>query len=246
MKNFNRAGRELPFGQRCVRPLADERVNILSRSKFGTEASYQDSSDCPKERNNIYRLLLPLGRYRSDVVFMIFCVLFSGFLGSPAYGQEAEGLNKVEPIIIGNKVPDEFWTKEHLFYVNGDTIRKTLEEHKGKILVLDFYMTGCGVCLIHQKEIEFFKAKYPTDLAVVMVNSKKAKEDYNKINNLFNAGYFIRFGINSFKTIIEDSYLEQLFPYGGFPGYFWINQQGYLQTYTYRNLLDRNYSAPFL
>ncbi|MFD2555066.1 SusC/RagA family TonB-linked outer membrane protein [Sphingobacterium tabacisoli] len=47
---------------------------------------------CSKMQNNRYRLLLPLGRSRSDVVFMIFCVLCIGFLVSPAYGQEANGL----------------------------------------------------------------------------------------------------------------------------------------------------------
>ncbi|ERJ61315.1 SusC/RagA family TonB-linked outer membrane protein [Sphingobacterium paucimobilis] len=49
---------------------------------------------CSKMKNNSYRLLLPLGRYRSDVVFMIFCVLFSWSLVTPAFGQEAKGLTQ--------------------------------------------------------------------------------------------------------------------------------------------------------
>ncbi len=83
--NFNRDGRELPSGQSCVRPLADERVNMLSRSKFGTQTCYQDLSSRPIVQNRLRdRLLLPLGRYRRDVLLMIFCVLFSNvFAQSP-------------------------------------------------------------------------------------------------------------------------------------------------------------------
>ncbi|MDR2282144.1 MAG: hypothetical protein LBE37_02985 [Sphingobacterium sp.] len=44
MTNFNRDGRGMAVGQSRVRPLADERVNMLSRSKFGTQTSYQDLS----------------------------------------------------------------------------------------------------------------------------------------------------------------------------------------------------------
>ncbi|WP_164121884.1 MULTISPECIES: TlpA family protein disulfide reductase [Sphingobacterium] len=230
MINFNRGGRELPFGK-------GEQVNVLT--------SYQDRSGRPIEQNNKYRLLLPLGRYRSDVVFIVFCVLFSWSLVSPAYGQEAKGLNEVQSLHIGQQVPDEFWTKEHLFFINGDTIRRTLEEHKGKMVVLDFWSSGCGPCLLHQKEIDIFKAAYPNDLAVVMVSSNQSRENYQKLYNFMKQGRFEKAGINHLVSIIEDGYLEKLFRHYAYPSYFWINRSGILQTHTFRNLLDHNYQAPF-
>ncbi|MFD2556588.1 MULTISPECIES: TlpA family protein disulfide reductase [Sphingobacterium] len=177
---------------------------------------------------------------------IIFCVLFSWSLVSPAFGQEDKGLNEVQPLRIGQRIPDEFWAKEHLFFINGDTIRGTLEEHKGKMLVLDFWSSGCAPCLLHQKEIEHFKAMYPNELAVVMVNSKKTREKYDVLVKHINNGRFAKAGMHGLISIIEDTYLENMFSYYCFPSYFWINESGVLQTHTFRNLLDREYVPPFL
>lgn len=183
------------------------------------------------------------------VLIMIFiCCLFN----NPALAQSrdtlgaVDGVGEIKPLRVGLSVPEVFWTREHLFYINGDTVRRTLEEHRGKILVLDFWFSGCTKCLLHQKEINYFKEKYPDELAVVMVNSRKTREDYQKIADYVAKGRFRNAGMESLESIIEDSYLESLFPYTSYPSYFWINRSGILQTHTFRNLLDRNYQAPFI
>ncbi|TDQ79232.1 SusC/RagA family TonB-linked outer membrane protein [Sphingobacterium yanglingense] len=90
MRQFFRGGRGLPFGK-------GEQVNVLT--------SYQDRSGRPIEESKSRlrdRLLLPLGRYsrskfgtlRSDVLLIVFCVLFSSLLAPPALGQEAKGLTQ--------------------------------------------------------------------------------------------------------------------------------------------------------
>lgn len=150
------------------------------------------------------------------------------------------------PLILGQKVPEEFWTREHLFYINGDTVRKTLEEHRGKLLVLDFWTSGCTKCLLHQKDINHYKQKYANDLLVVMVNSRRSREDFAKIDAYYHSERFARLGLGGLVSIIEDSYLEKLFGHIGYPSYFWINRWEYLQTMTYRNFLDSDYTLPFI
>src|SRR5690606_28342238 len=100
-------------------------------------------------------------------------------------------------------------------------------------------------CLLHQKEINYFKAEYPDDLAVVMVNSKKTREDFQKIDHFVQSDRFKKIGLGGLVSIIEDCYLQEMFPYRSYPSYFWINKLGILQTQTFRNLLDRQYQAPF-
>ncbi|TDQ80145.1 SusC/RagA family TonB-linked outer membrane protein [Sphingobacterium yanglingense] len=87
MRQFFRGGRELPKGQ-------SERVNMLT--------SYQDLSSRPKEQS---KYVLECERFlhygRNDggrvrqMLLIIFCVLFSCLLVSPAFGQEAKGLNQI-------------------------------------------------------------------------------------------------------------------------------------------------------
>jgi len=178
------------------------------------------------------------------------CVLLGMFLFSlaEALAQSSspeQAVARVE-VKVGEKVPDEFWTREHLFYVNGDTIRKSFEAFKGKMLVLDFWFSGCTKCLVQQKEINYFKKAYADDLNVVMINSRQSKEDYFKLDKYFSSERFKRLGLTDFVSVIEDDYLEKLFEHSGYPSYFWINPSGILQLYTFRNLLDRSYSSPFI
>src|SRR5699024_12782984 len=60
-------------------------------------------------------------------------------ISSLCHGQDAgtapdSGEEEISPLSVGEKVPAEFWTREHLFYIDGDTVRKNLEEYKGKLL----------------------------------------------------------------------------------------------------------------
>src|SRR5690606_13499964 len=78
-------------------------------------------------------------RFKLNTVTYSFHILILILLSSVCMGQtnpqEKDNPKSVTSLRVGSKVPNEFWTKEHLFYVNGDTIRKTLEEHKGKMVV---------------------------------------------------------------------------------------------------------------
>ncbi|TWI16476.1 hypothetical protein IQ31_04320 [Sphingobacterium siyangense] len=185
---------------------------------------------------------------------MLCCIavvsMFSLSAQTPRKDSGADGqLTKqsdIVPLQVGRKVPEEFWTKEHLFYINGDTVRRNLQEYKGKLLVLDFWMIGCYTCFLHQKEINYYKQLYKDELTVVMVNGIKTKNNYSSIHRFLKNEWIQGLGLESFSSIIESSYLDQLLQPGGYPMYYWINKYGILQTVSYRNLLDRNYVAPFL
>ena len=176
--------------------------------------------------------------------FMLFNL--SDAWAQSAESRTAEGQTEIKPLRLGEKVPEEFWTREHLYFVNGDTVRKTLKEHRGKTLVLDFWFSGCTKCMVHQKEINYYKERYPQELAVVMVNSRQTNEGYEKIKTFMNTARFKRLAIKELVSIIEDDYLEMILPHIGYPTYVWINSSEVIQLTTFRNLLDRNYYAPFV
>ncbi|SKC06510.1 TonB-linked outer membrane protein, SusC/RagA family [Sphingobacterium nematocida] len=86
MRQFFRGGRELPFEQ-------SDKVTQLQSNK--------DLSSRPKEINKCILACVRFLRYgRNDgrkignIILRIFCVLFSWSLVSPAFGQEAKGLNQ--------------------------------------------------------------------------------------------------------------------------------------------------------
>ncbi|WP_437920272.1 TlpA family protein disulfide reductase [Sphingobacterium sp. LRF_L2] len=192
-----------------------------------------------KSKNNRSRILFSVG--------ICFVLLFSNqlFAQEPRQDSGADGRLSIKPLMVGEKVPEEFWNYEHLFFVNGDTIRKTLNAYRGKLLVLDFWSTTCSTCIFHQKEIGFFEDNYPNELNVVMVNPTKSKDDFLRIDAFYKR-YYLKENNSELESIISDRFLESLFVFGGYPHFVWINKYGYIQTQTFRNYLDREYVAPFI
>ncbi|WP_120332345.1 TlpA family protein disulfide reductase [Sphingobacterium siyangense] len=196
------------------------------------------------QSNSSALLYIQLLKITVLVILYLLVSMFSLSAQTSRKESGADGLLKV--VSLGEKVPADFWTKKHLFYSNGDTIRRSFEQYKGKLLVLDFWFSGCTKCLLHQKEISYFKQKYADSLIVIMVNSKNTKDNYEKIQHMTQQDWFKKLGINNFSSIIDDEYLSQILPSNGYPTYFWINNYGILQLITFRNLLNRNYQAPFI
>jgi hypothetical protein len=45
-------------------------------------------------------------------------------------------LETIKAFNVGDKLPDSFWKQEHTVYRNGKTGTETLEQYKGKLLIL--------------------------------------------------------------------------------------------------------------
>lgn len=140
-------------------------------------------------------------------------------------GERADaGLTGIVPLIVGQKVPDEFWSRKHLFYVNGDTVRKDLSEYKGKLLILDFWATWCGACRVNFPKLEQLKQKFGSEVNFILVNPQEYRDGIDKIKRAYDD--FDRSGGSTLPTIILDEYIIALFPHLGIPRYVWINPKG--------------------
>ncbi|WP_185218108.1 TlpA family protein disulfide reductase [Sphingobacterium mizutaii] len=185
-------------------------------------------------------------------VILLFHILFSCPVKAQGSSIEPASTDvKYLPILrVGEKVPPEFWEIKHLLFENGQTREITLKEFKGKLLILDFWSTTCSICLKHQKEISHFKEKYKDQLAVFMVNPLKSYDNLSffkrRLKSLFLSLSESPSPILQASLKMKDEYLQSLFPSKGYPQYVWINSAGYVQLITFRNLVDRNYSSPYI
>ncbi|WP_312185289.1 TlpA disulfide reductase family protein [Sphingobacterium sp.] len=197
-------------------------------------------------RSTIYNLYKAFKSKRALVMLLCLVSMFSLSAQTPRQDSGANGPSWPNALLMGQKVPDKFWNRKFLLFRDGDTIRESLAAYRGKMIVLDFWASGCVPCLLHQKEINYFKEKYKDDLVVIMVNSKLTKDKYSKIKNLYDNNHFKRFGMEHLESIIEDDYLVDLFMAAAFPTYIWIDSHGRLQLITYKNLLNRKIAIPFI
>ncbi|AIM35485.1 hypothetical protein KO02_01525 [Sphingobacterium sp. ML3W] len=183
--------------------------------------------------------LTALKNIRTYFLLVLMFHMFSLSAQTPIKDSGADGKTKVIPLVVGQKVPDDFWTIEHLIYVDGDTIRKNLSEYKGKPLILDFWATWCGACLHNFKKLEELKKQHGNELAVLLVNPRKYRDNYEKIHRVFSQA-LPQLGVKQLSSILYDDYIMELFPHLGIPHYVWINARGRFTAFTDTGGLESN------
>src|SRR5690606_6167169 len=88
---------------------------------------------------------------------------------SPENGEAAEGQNEIKPLVIGQLIPEEFWTREHLFFIDGDTIRQDISGHKGKHLIIASWSLDCGSCLTSLPRLQQLQEAFGEHIHILLV-----------------------------------------------------------------------------
>ncbi|ERJ60884.1 TlpA family protein disulfide reductase [Sphingobacterium paucimobilis] len=245
MKNFLRGGRGLSFGQ-------GDHVVKLSRYNFpilgtsGTGLRDKDLSSRPIDKNRgmtslfCIDLSVPLRSNRGDVLcglrspsaisywplacIILFCVLFSGLLVSPAQGQEAKGLKKPNALQIGDTIPEMLWHMPLQIVSNPDQMKTmTLNDYRGKLIILDFWATWCGGCIAAFPKLDTLQQKYAKDVAFLSV-STESKERVSVFIKARGAQ------TPNLTFISEGKDIDDYFKYGTLPHYVWIDSQGVIRS----------------
>lgn len=149
---------------------------------------------------------------------IIFCVLFSGLLVSSAFGQEGKGLNKIEPLQVGDTIPDYLWDMP-LEVVNHpqdkDTIR--LKDYASKkLIILDFWAVWCAPCIKSIKYIDSLLNVFDRDqVSLIPVNRYDTKEKLNNFKERYQWPYL---------SVINNTALDEniLGGYQEYLGLVWI------------------------
>ena len=165
-------------------------------------------------------------------------MLFSSLTLSEVSAQESrvmlgadgpKGLDSsvVKPLLLGMKVPEEFWATEHLFYNNGDTIRTNLESYRDKLLVLDFWATWCAICIGQMEKNDKLFAQFQKGANLLLVNPRSTRDTYEKIKtqepSILETSKMV-----GLQSIIDDTLIQQLFPHKIYPRYVWISHGRFL------------------
>lgn len=165
-------------------------------------------------------------------------MLFGGLANHPASGQEILRVQDFTSLEVGQKVPRDFWTREHLFYVNGDTVRKNLSEYKGKLLIFDFWATWCKSCIEGFPKIDLLQKKFNHNVNFILVNCSKTKDTKEKIKTFVDR-YTSSYEIAQ-PMLILDEYLQNLFPHVGIPHFVWVNHDDTFLASTHPNEVNLN------
>lgn len=168
----------------------------------------------------------------------IFCVLFSNafrfrsligakglfvvlFVAISSAGVQAQQVKPTEhSLYIGDTLPESFWAVKHqvLDSRSFKIAHKNLNAYKDKLIVLEFWSSGCGACFASLKKLKEIKLANPNlDFHVVPVTYQTPVEkgtDFLKLR--------IKQQEFLFNSVVSDSIIHALFPHRGIPHMVWI------------------------
>jgi len=135
----------------------------------------------------------------------------------------------ITPLKIGDKVPDIFFD-QIIGYTRGNS--HISELYKNRLLILDFWFTGCSVCIIQFPYLTELQKIFKKNVLILPVGF-----------DAFRTGSIIDFiekrkGTGralSLPTVVikkGDSLLNRLFPFSGLPVEVWIDSNGVLRAIT--------------
>ncbi|SIN65833.1 TlpA family protein disulfide reductase [Chitinophaga niabensis] len=95
----------------------------------------------------------------------------------------------------------------------------SFSEHKGKMLLIDFWATWCGPCIAEFPKLDSLQKKYEGDLQIILVTN----EPREKIETFFKNNKTTK--NISLPSIVEDNRLSKMFKHAMIPHEIWINDK---------------------
>lgn len=132
-------------------------------------------------------------------------------------------------IKIGEKVPENFWTATHKYFINGAIRELDLSSFKGKFILIDFWGTWCAPCVQSLPEQSRLLDEFKGRFEILRVSRESAAAV-----TAFGASVKNPLG-KQLTSIVADTLLNAMFPHKVLPHAIWIDQGG-----TVRNITDGN------
>lgn len=162
------------------------------------------------------------------ILFMCMCAV------QQVSAQEAEPVATasagITPLQIGDTIPDEVWNMP-LQVVNHPVGKETitLNDYRGKLILLDFWATFCGSCISAMPKIHEVQRQFADEMVVIPVSWSKPEATEQTLRNhqtLWPLGL---------SSVVEAKALIGLFPHQVVPHYVWIDPQGRVVATTATN-----------
>lgn len=163
--------------------------------------------------------------------FMLFILLDARAQYQVSF-ENAEWRSNVRPLRVGDRVPEDFWTRQHLFYVDGDTVRKPLNGYKDKILLFDFWATWCGSCIINIPVVDSLFSDVPSG-KILYVTS----DNYETVREFRERDIVARHV--DMDIILEDKILKDYFRHDYIPHYVIVGEGGQVRAQVNEVEMDR-------
>lgn len=120
-------------------------------------------------------------------------------------------------------------------YVLGDSAKVLrLSDFKGKLLILDFWHTGCASCIASFPHMEKLQKMFGERIEILLVNPTETDQQIDtRLTNRFRRNKRLEEEWNnlSLSVVIASDELKDLLPPMGFPSHLWVDGTGVVRVF---------------
>ena len=186
-------------------------------------------------------VLTELKSIRTYSLLVLMFSMFSLSAQTPRKDSGADGLSHLIALKPGDKIPDAVWNQTlELNYFDGKKKTIKFSDLKGKLIILDFWSTGCAACIEGIPNMELIQDRFKGKVEIIMVNSKRNRDTPERIKNRFKK-YREDFNYTPrLATLLDDTVFTRLFEHNTLPSQAILNGDGKFLATTGGALTDRN------
>jgi len=179
-----------------------------------------------------YRLIGPFFGFLISFHMILFCVCLAHArqqgLGTPVATGVALSADSIKPLKIGDTIPEALWNMPLQMVKAGqeEIATVTLNDYRGKLIILDFWATSCGACIASMPKYQQLQRQFEEDLTLLPITYEAADKVrlLKEKNSLMN-------GI-SLPMVVGNRSLAAYFPHNLLPHIVWIGKDGVLWAIT--------------
>ncbi|WP_411973197.1 TlpA family protein disulfide reductase [Sphingobacterium sp. Lzh-3] len=178
-------------------------------------------------------------------LFLCLVSMFSLPAQTPRKDSGADGLSSLAALKPGDKIPDAVWNQPlELNYFNGKKKTIKFADLKGKLILLDFWSTGCPSCIEGIPKMEWIQQRFTGNIQIIMVNSKRNKDTAKRIKTRFEK-FKADFNFTpSLPTVLDDTIFTALFAHNTLPALAVVDTYGvFIAMTSSHSLTDKNIQA---
>ncbi|QNL51962.1 TlpA family protein disulfide reductase [Olivibacter sp. SDN3] len=160
----------------------------------------------------------------------------------PAAAGVALTTDSIKPLQIGDTIPEALWNLPLQMVQAGQegSTTITLNDYKGKLIILDFWATWCSPCVAAFPKMDSLREVFVDDLAIIPVTKEKRETV---------AAFFARMhretGRKAF-SVIGDDVLHGYFRHHVIPHYVWIGPERTVSAITEGEAITKRSITEFL
>ena len=134
---------------------------------------------------------------------------------------------------IGDTVPQRLWRAPLSILNHPRQIKSTtLQDYRGKLIILDFWATWCTSCIHHLPDVNRLQKAFPDELQVILVNTRNSRDTRQKIENFFSRINTDTATATTLFSVVDDVALDKAFYHLSIPHYVWIDHKGMIRAFT--------------